>query len=57
MHKSALDFINKNIQTNANSSSYPVRKEEVEEEVEEEKIISAPAATPIKLNTADKHKD
>ncbi|MBA6340296.1 hypothetical protein H4J59_04710 [Colwellia sp. MB02u-10] len=52
MHKSTLDFINKNIQTNANSSSYPVRKKE-----EEEKIISAPAATPIKLKTADKHKD
>jgi hypothetical protein len=32
MHKSTLDFINKNIQTNANSSSYPVRRREEEEE-------------------------
>ncbi|MBA6295829.1 hypothetical protein [Colwellia sp. MB02u-9] len=51
VHKSTLDFINKNIQTNANSSSYPVRRQA------EEKIISASAVTPINLNTAVEHKD
>ncbi|MBA6287626.1 hypothetical protein [Colwellia sp. MB3u-4] len=51
VHKSTLDFINKNIQTNANSSSYPVRRQT------EEKIISPPAVTPIKLNTAVEDKD
>jgi hypothetical protein len=50
IHKSTLNYINKKIQTNANSSSYPVRKQE-------EKIISPPAVTPIKLNTTDKHKN
>lgn len=51
MPKSTLNFINTNIKNNAKSSSYPIRR------LKKVKIISAPAITLLKLNTADEDKN
>ena len=47
MTKFTLDFINKNIKTNAQSSSYPICKQQ-------DIKITSPAITPININTTNK---
>ena len=44
MNKSTLDFILNNIKTNAQSSSYPIRKQQ-------DLIIQPPVITPSHFNT------
>ncbi|MBA6391965.1 hypothetical protein H4J38_14410 [Colwellia sp. BRX10-3] len=43
MNKSTLDFINKNINTNAQASSYPLRKQQ---EIKHE-LQNKPSAKPV----------
>ena len=55
MSKSTLDFINKNINTNAQASSYPVRKQQdikiTLQDIATPKLSSTTTSSPI-LKTA-----
>jgi len=48
MNKPTLEFIHKNIKTNAQSSSYPIRKQH-------DIKTTSTVVTPTTLNTANKH--